>query len=64
MTVGRTSLALGTNNEDSILLNFFPSGVLAVGLFAENPYPMHTTNGRSGLIKGSLSISFTCLNDN
>lgn len=27
-------------------------GVLAVGLFADNPTPMDTTNGRSGLFKG------------
>ncbi|XP_053621103.1 putative ammonium transporter 2 [Plodia interpunctella] len=27
-------------------------GVLAVGLFADNPIPMETTNGRSGLFKG------------
>ncbi|XP_063631478.1 putative ammonium transporter 2 isoform X1 [Cydia splendana] len=27
-------------------------GVLAVGLFADNPIPMDTTNGRSGLFKG------------
>lgn len=29
------------------------TGVLAVGLFADNPIPMETTNGRSGLFKGS-----------
>ncbi|KAF2900319.1 hypothetical protein ILUMI_05865 [Ignelater luminosus] len=27
-------------------------GVLAVGLFAQNPLPLETTNGRSGLFKG------------
>nr|XP_023030427.1 putative ammonium transporter 3 isoform X1 [Leptinotarsa decemlineata]XP_023030428.1 putative ammonium transporter 3 isoform X1 [Leptinotarsa decemlineata] len=27
-------------------------GIIAVGIFAENPYPLGTTNGRSGLIKG------------
>ncbi|RZC33607.1 ammonium transporter 3 [Asbolus verrucosus] len=27
-------------------------GVLAVGIFAENPFPLDTTNGRSGVIKG------------
>ncbi|KAJ9598650.1 hypothetical protein L9F63_010665, partial [Diploptera punctata] len=27
-------------------------GVVAVGLFADNPYPLDTTNGRSGLFKG------------
>ncbi|KAJ2938329.1 hypothetical protein O0L34_g13247 [Tuta absoluta] len=27
-------------------------GVLAVGLFADNPVPMDTTNGRAGLFKG------------
>ncbi|XP_045508309.1 putative ammonium transporter 2 [Colias croceus] len=27
-------------------------GVVAVGLFADNPIPMETTNGRSGLFKG------------
>ncbi|XP_017847227.1 putative ammonium transporter 2 [Drosophila busckii] len=27
-------------------------GVIAVGLFADNPIPMDTTNGRSGLFKG------------
>ncbi|KAG6447227.1 hypothetical protein O3G_MSEX004813 [Manduca sexta] len=28
------------------------TGVIAVGLFADNPIPMETTNGRSGLFKG------------
>lgn len=28
------------------------AGVLAVGIFAENPFPLDTTHGRSGLIKG------------
>lgn len=27
-------------------------GVIAVGLFADNPIPLETTNGRSGLFKG------------
>ncbi|KAF5290991.1 hypothetical protein FQA39_LY14522 [Lamprigera yunnana] len=27
-------------------------GVLAVGLFAQDPYPLETTNGRSGLFEG------------
>ncbi|XP_044746207.1 putative ammonium transporter 2 [Coccinella septempunctata] len=27
-------------------------GVLAVGIFAENPYPLDTTSGRSGLLNG------------
>ncbi|BES95458.1 Ammonium transporter [Nesidiocoris tenuis] len=27
-------------------------GVLAVGIFAENPYPLNTTNGRTGLLAG------------
>lgn len=27
-------------------------GVIAVGLFADNPVPLDTTNGRSGLFKG------------
>ncbi|XP_075217873.1 putative ammonium transporter 2 [Lycorma delicatula] len=27
-------------------------GVIAVGLFAENPYPLETTSGRRGLFKG------------
>lgn len=32
-------------------------GVLAVGLFAEDPYPLETTNNRTGLFKGKLSTS-------
>ncbi|CAG9861389.1 unnamed protein product [Phyllotreta striolata] len=27
-------------------------GVIAVGIFADNPYPLDTTSGRTGLIKG------------
>ncbi|XP_043281268.1 putative ammonium transporter 3 isoform X2 [Venturia canescens] len=27
-------------------------GVLAIGFFADNPYPLNTTSGRSGLFKG------------
>ncbi|XP_050312669.1 putative ammonium transporter 2 isoform X2 [Anthonomus grandis grandis] len=27
-------------------------GILAVGIFAQDPYPLRTTNGRKGLIKG------------
>jgi hypothetical protein len=27
-------------------------GVIAVGLFADNPIPLDTTSGRSGLFKG------------
>jgi hypothetical protein len=27
-------------------------GVIAVGLFADNPEPLDTTSGRSGLFKG------------
>jgi len=27
-------------------------GVIAIGLFADNPYPLDTTNGRKGLFKG------------
>ncbi|KAJ8971029.1 hypothetical protein NQ317_013962 [Molorchus minor] len=27
-------------------------GVIAVGIFAENPFPLDTTSGRSGLLKG------------
>lgn len=30
------------------------SGVIVVGLFADNPIPMETTSGRSGLFKGLL----------
>ncbi|KAF9420623.1 hypothetical protein HW555_003170 [Spodoptera exigua] len=41
------SLVSITGNHNSLLL-----GVLAVGLFADNPIPMETTNGRSGLFKG------------
>ncbi|XP_062545159.1 putative ammonium transporter 2 [Armigeres subalbatus] len=43
-------------------------GVLAVGLFADNPIPLDTTNGRSGLFKGGgwyllgvQSLSALCL---
>ncbi|KAK9504058.1 hypothetical protein O3M35_010493 [Rhynocoris fuscipes] len=31
-------------------------GVLAVGLFAEDPYPLTTTNGRTGLLIGNIII--------
>lgn len=27
-------------------------GVIAIGLFADNPWPLTTTSGRSGLFKG------------
>ncbi|XP_012343805.1 putative ammonium transporter 3 isoform X2 [Apis florea] len=27
-------------------------GIIAIGLFADNPYPLNTTNGRKGLLKG------------
>lgn len=27
-------------------------GVVAIGLFADNPYPLDTTSGRKGLFKG------------
>lgn len=30
---------------------YFP-GVIAVGLFADNPIPLSTTNGRKGLLRG------------
>nr|CAD7402710.1 unnamed protein product [Timema cristinae] len=43
-------------------------GVVAVGLFADNPYPLDTTKGRSGLFKGGgwymlgvQSLSVLCL---
>ncbi|XP_067004118.2 putative ammonium transporter 3 [Anabrus simplex] len=43
-------------------------GVIAVGLFADNPYPLDTTGGRSGLFKGGgwymlgvQSLSALCL---
>lgn len=43
-------------------------GVFAVGLFADNPIPLGTTRGRSGLFKGGgwyllgvQSLSFLCL---
>lgn len=32
--------------------NIIHPGVLAVGLFAQNPYPLDTTGGRSGVLKG------------
>jgi hypothetical protein len=31
-------------------------GVIAVGLFAENPIPLDTTSGRSGLFKGKILL--------
>lgn len=31
-------------------------GVIAIGLFADNPYPLDTTSGRSGLFKGLYGI--------
>ncbi|XP_043506090.1 putative ammonium transporter 3 [Polistes fuscatus] len=43
-------------------------GVIAIGLFADNPYPLGTTSGRSGLFKGGgwyllgvQSLSVLCL---
>lgn len=27
-------------------------GIVAIGLLADNPYPLDTTNGRKGLLKG------------
>lgn len=27
-------------------------GIIAIGLFADNPYPLDTTSGRKGLFKG------------
>ncbi|XP_025829067.1 putative ammonium transporter 3 [Agrilus planipennis] len=43
-------------------------GVIAVGIFADNPYPLTTTNGRSGLLKsgswhllGVQCLSVLCL---
>lgn len=46
----------------------FLTGVLAVGLFADNPVPLETTNGRSGFFKGGgwyllgvQSLSALCL---
>lgn len=41
----------------NVYSNLIP-GVLAVGLFAQNPYPLDTTNGRSGLFEGEC----TCTN--
>jgi len=32
-------------------------GVIAVGLFADNPVPLGTTSGRSGLFKGKSAIT-------
>lgn len=44
------------------------TGVIAVGLFADNPIPLDTTNGRSGIFKGGgwyllgiQSLSALCL---
>lgn len=31
-------------------------GMLAIGLFADNPVPLETTSGRSGLFKGTKNI--------
>ena len=28
-------------------------GVLAIGIFADNPVPLNTTSGRSGVLKGT-----------
>ena len=33
-------------------------GVLAIGFFADNPYPLDTTSGRSGLFKGKVPKQF------
>lgn len=35
---------------------WFLLGVLAVGIFAENPYPLDTTSGRNGVLKGTNKI--------
>jgi hypothetical protein len=34
-------------------------GVIAVGLFADNPEPLDTTSGRSGLFKGKRPLWVT-----
>lgn len=48
--------------------NFIIAGVIAVGLFADNPIPLDTTNGRAGFFKGGgwyllgiQSLSALCL---
>lgn len=54
-------------NEPQVKNNTFV-GVVAVGLFADNPVPLETTSGRSGLFKGGgwyllgiQSLSALCL---
>lgn len=32
-------------------------GVVAIGFFADDPYPLDTTNGRKGLFKGSCIMT-------
>lgn len=46
-----TLIAL-TNTHVSLKCCLF-IGVLAVGLFAQNPIPLDTTNGRRGLFRGT-----------
>lgn len=49
------------SNENAIF-----AGVIAVGLFADNPTPLTTTNGRKGLFKGDVIFFIKkeeCLND-
>ncbi|GBP89904.1 Putative ammonium transporter 3 [Eumeta japonica] len=50
------------------VVSILPSCVIAVGIFADNPIPMDTTNGRSGLFKsgdwyllGVQSLTVLCL---
>lgn len=38
---------------DTVSKNTFV-GVVAVGLFADNPIPLETTSGRAGLFKGKF----------
>lgn len=39
-----------------ILIFRISKGVLAVGLFAQDPYPLETTNGRTGLFQGNRQV--------
>lgn len=48
--LNRTSITCRIKRSKSLLSGIF-AGVIAVGLFADNPVPLDTTNGRMGFFK-------------
>lgn len=42
----------------------FDVGVLAVGLFADDPVPLDSTSGRVGLLKGMVQIRIIIISSN